>query len=818
MPELPFILAGPIVRRVEPRTCSFWIALRESKTVTIHLWKGQRQHAADTSDAIASGGATTRKFGPKLHIAVITVTLSTQAQNLEPRQMYSYDVSWDISGATRKSLDSEKLLEDQAAAGDDPGHKALGYVSKRLPAFITPAATLDQLRLAHGSCRKTNGPGFDALAWLDDHIAAHKDDLAERPQQLFLTGDQIYADDVAGCLLPMLNEIGRELVGEETLPVDSTMVNCTIQNFPALRRQKLVRAGAGFTSTDAHSHLLGFGEYAAMYLAAWGPHLWRALAPLTQLRADLSSVPADLKDNLTDWEACKETDNAFAEASIEEHRKRIIVYRNAVPKVARALANTVTYMICDDHEVTDDWNLNQRWRNRVYSKPLGRALVRNGVMAYGIFQGWGNNPAAFDSGNNKDFLDKTVEMAAALVTPPQAVVQRLEELIGASGADATRQAIWHYTVPGPKHLVAVMDSRTRRKYRGQGEFPASLLGDSLNDQIPAAPLAESRELLIVVAPAPVLGPDLIVHIAAPILQVVKGIQNGNKKGESSDPCTPGMIESGGEKYDAEGWADNEQAQEALLKRCAEHPKVLILSGDVHYADSLTLDYWRKANLTTPSRIVQLTASPLRNDFKPLVQALIRSNALLQEFARGLPPERLGWNGPAQITIPAGEPVALGRRAKMKRSPALLSARGWPVGAVFVAGKEPDWRWRLNLVRDERPNAALPEELRQPALIPAADINLTLPNKYVNELGRVAARQFEAAMDHFDQLRQMVFNTNIGLVSFSGSGTTLKVKHTLMAQNGKTGPDQVDENVSAPVTVHDIPFTTPADAQPPAVSR
>lgn len=59
------------------------------------------------------------------------------------------------------------------------------------------------------------------------------------------------------------------------------------------------------------------------------------------------------------------------------------------------LANCATYMIFDDHEVTDDWFLNASWMNRVRASPFGRNGVRNGVIAYVAFQGWGNHPARF---------------------------------------------------------------------------------------------------------------------------------------------------------------------------------------------------------------------------------------------------------------------------------------------------------------------------------------------------------------------------------------------------------------------------------------
>ncbi len=39
---------------------------------------------------------------------------------------------------------------------------------------------------------------------------------------------------------------------------------------------------------------------------------------------------------------------------------------------------SATYMIFDDHDVTDDWNLHGRWRNRVYRRPFGRRSCATG--------------------------------------------------------------------------------------------------------------------------------------------------------------------------------------------------------------------------------------------------------------------------------------------------------------------------------------------------------------------------------------------------------------------------------------------------------
>jgi hypothetical protein len=51
--------------------------------------------------------------------------------------------------------------------------------------------------------------------------------------------------------------------------------------------------------------------------------------------------------------------------------------------------------------ITDDWYLNPIWRDRVLTSPLGKTVIRNGMLAYALFQGWGNDPVAFEAGERK---------------------------------------------------------------------------------------------------------------------------------------------------------------------------------------------------------------------------------------------------------------------------------------------------------------------------------------------------------------------------------------------------------------------------------
>jgi hypothetical protein len=66
---LPLVLAGPIVRRVEPRLCSFWVALRQPATVTADVWPGIQAAGAVGSipsgvPKVANGSAPTVRCSP----------------------------------------------------------------------------------------------------------------------------------------------------------------------------------------------------------------------------------------------------------------------------------------------------------------------------------------------------------------------------------------------------------------------------------------------------------------------------------------------------------------------------------------------------------------------------------------------------------------------------------------------------------------------------------------------------------------------------------------------------------------------------------
>ena len=171
------VLAGPIVRRVQPRFASVWVALREPRRVRLRLWLGRQ--SADTASAPDFEGPAvdTLRVGEHLHIAVATNERTPPVGPFQPGQTYSYNLN--ITQGTAAGGDDLRtlgLLQTREAGTDANGnpikaHLALGYDNMMLPSFVLPPAAITDACIAHGSCRRVGADTPDGLAWVDDSFA-----------------------------------------------------------------------------------------------------------------------------------------------------------------------------------------------------------------------------------------------------------------------------------------------------------------------------------------------------------------------------------------------------------------------------------------------------------------------------------------------------------------------------------------------------------------------------------------------------------------------------------------------------------------------
>jgi hypothetical protein len=619
--NLPLVLAGPILRRTTSESVTVWIALQSACTVELKIYRTTNAGQA-IGACLFQGQRRTVALGQYLHVVAVT---AASFEPLQPNQIYAYDLQFE-----------QRNLE-QALIGPDFPHADISYFAHHKPTFVLPPERVEDLRIVHASCRKPHGEGFDALPILDQLIGTTAQQPRDRPHQLFLTGDQIYSDDVADPMLWVASTIGDALLGwQEKLPVGrrDRIQYCLPSDLPPGSRADIATKEAGFTAGlkdqrhKATSHLLSLGEYYATYLLNWSPVCWTV------------SIPKG-RQILHQRQAIRAWDHELED--IEQ-------FVQMLPKVRRALANIPTYMIFDDHDVSDDWNLNRAWCVRVLGRPLGRRVVQNALLGYAIFQGWGNTPQQFEAGQSGEKLlaaaqtwsksegsddEANQAIAQSLGIPAQDERTGLPKFIQDDSVlilDRHPEALtWHYTVESHCHEVIVLDTRNWRGYPDvtSAIAPPMLLCPTAFEQQIAIPLQQSSippEATFLIAPTNLFG-----------LQVIDWVhhwQLRNKKVFSTDV--------------GDAWnVDTSALAQLLIQLFAQRQTMIVLSGDIHYSSTARLSFQTLASpVESPAVLVQLTCSALKNEER--LTRLIHTRLkhwLLPEPVR----QWVGWNRPPQMS-------------------------------------------------------------------------------------------------------------------------------------------------------------------------
>src|SRR4051794_27249940 len=72
--QWPLVLAGPMVRRVEPGLVAVWVALKESRAVRLTVFQGTTDTGSGDGvftggTAVATGDSVTMRVGDNVHVA-----------------------------------------------------------------------------------------------------------------------------------------------------------------------------------------------------------------------------------------------------------------------------------------------------------------------------------------------------------------------------------------------------------------------------------------------------------------------------------------------------------------------------------------------------------------------------------------------------------------------------------------------------------------------------------------------------------------------------------------------------------------------------
>lgn len=422
---LPPVLAGPILRRLEPDRLVFWLVGSKSLCLTLLL---------------EPPGGTVRR-----------VPLGTDCCRIISIGRHAFLHLIDVS--LPEPLPRDTLIHYDLLLHQDEGSEAT--MAQWAPHLLHDGETRPNLvlrsradNILFGSCRKPHHPSRDGLARADELLAGQIEQPTARPFMLMLCGDQVYADDVAGPMLGAIHALIRRLgLYGECLEGAVVSDSEALYTHPAsyYRREDLLPAFHSnealrerffggvekpvFTTANAHNHLVTLAEVMAQYLLVWSPVPWQLI--------DEPTMPVLGDEHTERW---------------NREARALAGFRGDLPQVARLFAHVQTLMIFDDHDITDDWNLSARWESTAYNHPFSRRIVGNALLAYMLCQGWGNRPDAFSG-----LLD-----AANALTNTTDQQDRLEP----AAQDALIGRLlafneWGYVLR-TSPTVVVLDTRTRR--------------------------------------------------------------------------------------------------------------------------------------------------------------------------------------------------------------------------------------------------------------------------------------------------------------------------------------------------------------------
>ncbi|ROR26688.1 hypothetical protein EDB67_102105 [Vibrio crassostreae] len=586
--SLPLLLAGPILRKTTATEVVIWLA-------TSSPLIGRAELYVNETDLVEEIGQSNVEQDQPFYTSSLEEHDSIQVGTH----------AWVTLIRLQGQFPTNTLLEYDI-------HTDSGSLKELAPHLVYNGKSHVEFKIStsadyilHGSCRNPHHPSKDSLVAADNKIAEQT--VAERPDMLMMSGDQIYADHVAGPTLDAIQQVIQRLglVGE-SLPTDSQIQQ--INSSGALynseyhlyqRHHYLPHHTASesmldkffpnrgvpiFSSTNCENHLVTLSEFIAMYLLVWSPTLWQCINRERLIENNFMQAGRQLTP---------EEQQQWRDESVI-----IDDFIAGLPQVQRLFAHIPTYMIFDDHDVTDDWNLTVGWEYAVDQNQFATQVIGNGLAAYWMCQGWGNKPESFDEA----FIEQAKQL---FVDHPRITEQTHNE----AGNPATTHSVsniepdkhqafiemlnrfeeWHYTIDtSPK--VIVLDTRTRR-WRSESRMnkPSGLMDWEA--------LIEFQHQL--------MNQDKVVIVSAAPMFGVKFIETLQKMATTIGK--PLVI-------DAENWMAHPGSANTLIS-IFTHTKTptnfVVLSGDVHY--SFAYDIKLRYRRNSPN-IYQITCSGIKNQF------------------------------------------------------------------------------------------------------------------------------------------------------------------------------------------------------------
>ena len=628
------------------------------------------------------------------------------------------------------------------------------------------------------------------------------------------------------------------------------------QLFPPAFRRDISTRRAGFTTTDGDSHLFTFGEFVAYYVLTWSPELWtrdlwpadfdpaKIVMPLEWRDAFLyedaiaqppvksgayeellealpetgSGVPgappgrSEHPDVHAQWYFDQRrlwlTSKFWSPALFEWWMRR---FREGLPRVRRALANVPTYMIADDHEITDDWYFSRQWRERVFTRPLGVDIIRHGLMAYTLMQGWGNDPRRWAGGVERELLEqmRTWIGGRAGGTPhqPESSARTARPAVhGAAQHGAHVPSAGAVLLPGRRpvpsraggrrpHAPAFPASACRRRAASTTKARTGLFGDSAMAEALPEPPADDTKITFVVTGVPVLGPDGMELALLPFQRLARLLLNVDAEAV--------VLRAG----DLRGAALGAVALPVGRAALGRHPRRVFRGARLLERPGRPGGAHRAHR---PAHLERHHAGLGRQDAGAQGQRAHARRLRSRDRRRRCRPS--AWAGARRCARHSRRrwrwarwsrcPLARCRIRRIERASrcARRSCRRTAGPRAPRRNVRPNWGWRLAMERDQRPESTS---------TPSIERRWTPVERPIDPVAPGSLGWHAKAVRRLAYGRVFAFERNVGIVTLERSGEAWSVRHVIAGELPPLAETGTTPAGLQPYVIHRIALTPPA---------
>lgn len=291
--------------------------------------------------------------------------------------------------------------------------------------------------------------------------------------------------------------------------------------------------------------------------------------------------------------------------------------------VRQVLAAIPTFMIFDDHEIINDWNISPRWRAEAIRQGREQMLI-DGLVAYWIYQGWGNLI------QRKGVRHPLLDIMQSAEQSGEDILDALREVVKQDVYDKLHLA-WHYEIPTipPIFVINARSERTTTFTDNPQEIyaPARIMSQEQMTEMQTWMRTHDTTIAVFVSSVPAILPPFIglaeylmgarlwLHSIPPLRWL--GLQLARLQQRMAI------------RTSFDHWPVYSATWQELLRILdTRQHDILALSGDVHFS------YTAKAQHTSPktkASLYQLVSTPLQNSLGHRDYLLILGQAFLKKL-------------------------------------------------------------------------------------------------------------------------------------------------------------------------------------------